>query len=57
MALCPNCQLDKPFFAVKCHSCNTPTGLWEMTWFNTVWGLTTAFAWLVVFLVLGALLS
>ena len=42
MALCPNChQMDKNFFAPRCHNCNTEVGFGEQVAHSLVYTVVT----------------
>jgi hypothetical protein len=56
MAVCPHChQMDKNFFAPRCHNCNQPVDMGEQFVHSTIWTvvppLTVAFVvgilWLI----------
>ena len=46
MSVCPHChQMDKNFFAEKCHNCNTYVGFIEQCAHSLIW---TVVPWIVI---------
>lgn len=38
MSVCPHChQMDKNFFAERCHNCNQLVGFWEQCAHSLIW--------------------